>query len=143
MADVRPGVTKTKIEIFESDGYWWVAQGVPLDAGYREQRLYRVSTRITSIVESIEEKFPGRYRIFVSPSVTRNPFVKHHIKTIQGYGLIPDYNFIQQALDHPVSEQCTLCKGEAWFNGREGCYECSKCGAHEIGGEFMKIKRRF
>jgi hypothetical protein len=143
--DVRPEVTPSrteKLEIFEGDGWWWASQGVPLEIGYRDQKLSRVTTRLTSVVEAIEEKFPGRYRITVSASITRNPFVKHHIKTIQGYGLAPDFNLIQTALDHPRSEMCTLCRSEAWYNGRIGHYECFKCGATEVGGEFMKIRRR-
>ena len=60
---------REELKVFQRDGYWWVSQGVPLETGYREQRLGKASTRVASVVEAIEEQFPGRYRVFVSPSV--------------------------------------------------------------------------
>lgn len=134
---------REKLTLFHSNGCWWVSQGIPLEPGYREQKLTcGEDARFLSVIEAIEQKYGDRYLVVIDLNVTKNPFVRHHLSTVNNFGMTPDYPLIQKAFDNPGSRKCTICNGEAWYNGRVSVFECYKCGAHEVGGSFMKIRRR-
>lgn len=134
---------RERLTLFRSNGCWWVSQGEALEPGYREQKLTcGESARFLSVIEAIEQKFGDRYLISIDPGISANPFVRRHLSTVANFGMTPDYALIQKDLDHPGSKKCTICNSDAWYNGRVSVFECHKCGAHEVGGSFMKIRRR-
>ena len=146
MEDVAPVPINPpeKLTIFRHEGCWFASQGEVLELGYKEIKLTCGSNaKLTSVVKAIKEKFGSRYSIHLDVRISDNPFVRQIIKTSGAWGIALDFDFIQKALDNPSEKQCSFCKSGAWYNPHVSCFECFKCGAHEVGNQFVKIRRRW
>lgn len=136
-----------KITIFREKAMWTAHIGEQ----FEEPKVYPLVPEKESLlllVKAIQNTNPDS-KVFIATQISNNPFLAHHLFARKHFNMLPDYEGVQEMLNHPEPHVCNLCESEAWYNNRPGSigsYQCTyfKCRALEYSsdpGHFYRLSR--